>query len=110
MGEIATALGIGKTTVKKALDKALATLRYEGAEDVRKLELARLDRIFIKVYQQATEGNHGAVDRCIKIMELRAKYVGLDTDPDKLKTAEDRAAEIFAALRKMDSLTIGGTP
>ena len=69
--------------------RALAKLRQgvlEDAEKLRTLELQRLDSLFIKMYEQAENGNQGAVDRCIRIQERRSKLLGLDLPLD---TGED---------------------
>lgn len=50
----------------------------ESATDVLSLELQRLDDIFRKVYTSAKNGHLGAVDRVLRIMDRRAKLLGLD--------------------------------
>lgn len=76
---IATELGYASSAgsyqaVMAALDK---TLR-EPADKVRSLELERLDAVSIRMYQQAREGNLGAIDRLMRLMERRARLLGLD--------------------------------
>ena len=57
---------------------ALAGDGRENARTVRDLEVKRLDNIMIRRYPQAMDGNQGAVDRMLRIMERRAKLLGLD--------------------------------
>jgi hypothetical protein len=60
--------------VKAALDR---TLR-EPAEELRKLDQERLERMLLGLWPQATQGNQGAIDRVIKLLERRARLLGLD--------------------------------
>jgi len=50
----------------------------EDASAVLTLELNRLDVMFEAMYKQARKGNQGAIDRVLRIMERRAKLLGLD--------------------------------
>lgn len=84
--DIAERLGITKQGAHKAVMRALGKLRTQVLEDasqLRSIEVQRLDVLFNQMYGQAERGNQGAVDRCIKIMERRAKLLGLDiTEPE----------------------------
>jgi len=60
--------------VKRALD---ATLR-EPADRLRALELERLDVLWQIQYLNAQAGDVQAMGACMKIMERRAKLLGLD--------------------------------
>ena len=66
---------------------------------MRTLELERLDKLWFAMYRQATQGNQGAVDRCIRIMERRAKLLGLDA-PTKteLSTKDDKPISIIEVI------------
>ncbi len=63
--------------VERAL-AALAKFQDTEAEKVRTLELARLDAMLIPMLRQAEKGSQGAVDRVLRIMERRAKMLGID--------------------------------
>lgn len=79
--EIANKLNMSVTGAYSAVVRALekiATKTAEDAETVKAMELQRLDRLFLAAYDQAIKGNHGAIDRCLRIMDRRAKYLGLD--------------------------------
>jgi hypothetical protein len=58
-----------------------ATIRRDAA-DLIALEYARLERLHAAVWDQAIAGDPAAVDRVLKIMERRAKLLGLDRQPD----------------------------
>jgi len=67
--------------VKAELDRIKA-LCAEEAEAVRTLELERLDEILPKLIEGSKKGDWFAVDRLLKVMERRAKLLGLDA-PEK---------------------------
>lgn len=47
-------------------------------EEVRTLELERLDRMLDAIWGQVTQGHLGAIDRALRISERRARFEGLD--------------------------------
>jgi len=55
-----------------------ATLR-EPAEALRELELVRLDSALLGIWRRVQSGDYKAIDRLVRIMERRAKLLGLDT-------------------------------
>ena len=57
---------------------ALKKTRQEPAEEVRRIELARLDTMLKAIWQQVLHGKPEAIDRAIKIASLRAKLLGLE--------------------------------
>lgn len=79
--EIAHRIGIGKTTahrlIEDAIREASATINDE-AREMKALELSRLDGMLAGLWTDARRGNVQAVDRVLKIMERRAKLLGLD--------------------------------
>lgn len=82
--QIAKQLGYrGPDGAHRAVKRALIRLRQEPADDVRALEIARLDRLLMGQWRAAigtaeTPGDPAAVDRVLKIMARRAAYLGLD--------------------------------
>jgi hypothetical protein len=98
--------GAAYNAVRAALQ---ATLR-EPAAEVRKLELERLDRLFLVVWARALTGDTEALDRCLQIIRQRMILEGLNvtkiapTDPTGEKefsgglTDEERAARLTALL------------
>jgi len=67
----------------------------EAAEMLRGLELARLDALMLAAWKQAVSGHLGAIDRVLRIMDRRARYVGLDA-PSRLDVTS--AGEKLASL------------
>ncbi len=100
--QIADQLGFShRDLARRSVERALAAVVREPAEELRHLELIRLDALWLQAAQVMTtehitvsqgrvvEGPDGlpikddgptlsAIDRLLKIMERRAKLVGLD--------------------------------
>lgn len=77
--EIADALGYkSATTVSSEIKKMLTEMPRENADQLRKIEVERMDQLLNAMWDKAMGGDGWAVDRCLKIMERRAKLLGLD--------------------------------
>ena len=79
--EIAEALGISDSRAIHYVAEALERLQGEEvrhADAARHLELARLDAMFAAHWDDALAGNVRATETCLKIMDRRARYLGLD--------------------------------
>jgi hypothetical protein len=61
-----------------AVGVALKKTLQEPADDLRRLEIERLDAAQKAIWTQVIQGNQGAIDRYLKIAERRAKLLGLD--------------------------------
>lgn len=146
--EMGDMFGVSRQYAKSQFTRALKAIIQEPAEDVIKMELARLDYLqteVIKVLQSfhvvvnqgtvvrdVVEDENGqvivdintgqpktrriedtgpklaAVDKALKIMERRAKFLGLDKvgNPDKEGlTAEEFAAKILKTVKQIDQST-----
>lgn len=92
--EIAASLGIGKSQahrlVRAGLADAAAQIDAEASE-LKAEEISRLDAMLTGLWPDARRGQQGAVDRVLKIMERRAKLLGLDA-PVKLAHGGDKDA------------------
>jgi hypothetical protein len=79
--QIARNLGCSVGGAHKACMRAIKRVVEEINEDteaVLHLELQRLDAMLLGIYPKAAAGDFGAIDRALRIMERRAKYLGLD--------------------------------
>ena len=79
--QIGEMLGYSHEQARQDIQSVLATLVAEtkdSAQEVLALELARLDDIQVNVYLEALQGNERAIGTVLKIMERRAKLLGLD--------------------------------
>jgi DNA-binding transcriptional MerR regulator len=65
-------------TVRDWVEKALKAHMEEPAEEVRQLEISRLDTMLEALWEKVLGGDPFAIDRCLKIMDRRAAYLGLD--------------------------------
>jgi AcrR family transcriptional regulator len=78
--EIADELGLTKSTVQNRLQDAYDDLVLPVADEVRQIELARLDRWQRRLEQRLADGE--APERIVpiglKVQERRARYLGLD--------------------------------
>lgn len=117
--DIATAIGYATPQgAYLAYQRALKrTLSDAGAEELREMELDRLDRLQRAVWAKALAGEYPAVDRVLKIMAQRAQYLGLYA-PAKMQveavvydagTIESEVARLRLLLEadSRESLTVG---
>lgn len=116
--EIAAELKLPRSTVQDRLDAAMTELVAPVADEVRLMELARLDRWQVRLEKRLDDGEDPAriVPIGLKVQERRSRYLGLDAperaemtvsslgsdDPavlDTLARARESAAARIAALR-----------
>lgn len=90
--EIAAKIGIGKSQAQRLVEAGLEQVRDEvdaEARDLKAIELSRLDAMLSGLWPDARRGAHGAVDRVLRIMERRAKLLGLDAPLKMAQTTRD---------------------
>jgi len=63
--------------VKRELDK-LRTETGDDAEDIRDIEVLRLESMLEAIFPKALRGDYRAIDRAIKISERLSKLLGID--------------------------------
>ena len=86
---IAGQLGYANASgARKAVLSALKATLREPAAELRELELARLDAMLLPLWRRVQAGDEKAIDRALRIMERRARLLGLDR-----KTAEGEAPD-----------------
>lgn len=79
--EISKELGVSADTVRKYVVESLREFRAESAEFVEEaigVDILRLDEMIAAIWPQVMAGHLGAHDRALKILERRAKMLGLD--------------------------------
>lgn len=98
------AKGINRTpqAVEKAVKKAIADITREPAEEVLVLELERLDELLIPAIRQARNGHLGAIGIVLKLMDRRARYLGLDFTPGK-ESSQLTVEEIQELMQQFSS-------
>lgn len=75
---IAAHLKVHPSTVYAWLKDAIAAIPREEADELRLLELDRLDAIFRGHFAHAVNGDVRSAETCLKIMERRARLLNLD--------------------------------
>lgn len=79
--DIGARLGLGKSQahrlVKAALAECIAAVNDEATQ-LKAEELSRLDGMLTGIWADARKGHLGAIEKVLKIMERRAKLLGLD--------------------------------
>ena len=77
--QIAAQLGYhSKQAAHFAVKTGLAAIIREPAEELRALDLRRLDQILLVLWRRVQEGDLAAIDRVFKALERRAALLGLD--------------------------------
>lgn len=90
--EIADQLGVSVGAAHKYVAKAMKQLNdlcAEEAEQIKQMELDRLDRLQAGIWSEATKGKLQAIDRCIKIMQHRADLLGIKAPTKHANTTPD---------------------
>jgi hypothetical protein len=119
---IADQTGCSKQTAYARVQRALNAIPAEAAEEYRKLEGERLDALLevsmAKALDPAGKGFLFAVDRCIALMDRRAKLFGLDAPVKQSvevvtydgNSIEARVAELRSALGQLggESVPVDG--
>jgi hypothetical protein len=89
---IADALGYSSGSgAFKAVAAGLKKTLQEPADDLRRLELARLDDMLKAIAHHVASGNLTAIDRALKIQERRARLLGLDAPVKQDVTSDGKA-------------------
>ena len=79
--EIAEALDVGLGTIARDVKIILGRWQKEQVSEIDGhviLQLAQVDSAINAIWKKVIEGNFGAVDRLIKLLERKAKLLGLD--------------------------------
>ena len=67
----------------KAVTAALRAQQTEAVDELRMLELERLDALQRSCWDAALEGDIASVDRVLKVIAARVRLLGLDQNTDK---------------------------
>lgn len=79
--DIAKNLGVSPKRAYEIVSQAFEELKndqHHTAEEVRAIELERLDKMLESIWPKVEKGDVAALDRAVKIQERRAKLLGLD--------------------------------
>jgi len=93
-----------------AYKRALVRTLQEPADAVREAEIARLDRLMQGVWTQALRGETRSVDAVLRIMDRRARLLGLDAPiKQQLEVNTYERDSIDAEVAKLAAL-LDGSP
>lgn len=113
--EIAERVNMSTAGVYKAYNRAMTRVIAPSIEEHRELEMDRLDNLQRTYWQPAVNGNLRAADFVLRVIDKRAKLLGLDA-PMKVQaevvtydgTDLDREVERYARLIEAGAFTEGG--
>jgi hypothetical protein len=104
--DIGGALDVSIGTISSDFAVIIGRLQREqttAAEEIITLEIRRLDRALNAIFAKVVEGDAGAIDLMLKIMNQRAKYLGLYA-PERKELSGPQGAPIaiedVEAIRK----------
>jgi len=83
---------VGYASRGAARNAVLAILKrreQEPADELRKMEGERLDRLQLGLWNQAANGDREAIDRLLRLMKRRADLFGLDAPAKIEQTGKD---------------------
>lgn len=84
-------------TVFKDVQVILERWRKEAVQDVaehQRLDLRRIDEALAAIHDQIKDGQFGAIDRLVKLLERRAKMLGYDAPENVVIKQTRNAAEM----------------
>lgn len=84
--------------IQRELQRQIAPV----AEQVREVELLRLDQLLTVFYAKALKGDGWSMDRVLRIMERRAAYLGLDAAVQVNVATADASA--FGATKLLEQM------
>ena len=95
-----------KGAAHKAVAQALRDIPREQAEQARELELGRLDDLQMAAMNGAMAGDLFAIDRVVKIVESRARLLGLYNLPDNSDPGAEQARQALIGFLQVASETV----
>ena len=97
---IADKLDCSKSQAHRDVKDALDEIKREPAQQVLDMELQRLDQMLLGLYKPSVSGDVKAVLATLRIMDRRARYLGLDkvTPTDSAEEARQALAALHAAI------------
>ena len=111
--EIATMVDMSIAGVSKAYKRALTRHPHAMIDEHRELELNRLDALQRTYWKMAVDGNLRAADFVLRIIDKRAKLLGLEA-PLKVQAevvtydGSDLDREVERVARIIEASTVGG--
>jgi hypothetical protein len=102
--EIARYLGITKRRAQRIVERELGRAFREPTELLLQMELDRLDALQRAYWDAAIAGDGEAADRVLRIMDRRARYLGLDRQDT---VQEDLGKAVLKLVTRLQELAGG---
>lgn len=81
--QIARTVGFkSKQAAHDSIRRALAEIPRLPAQELRELDLQRLDQLGLAVWQRAIAGDADAISSALRILSQRARLMGYDVNPE----------------------------
>ena len=109
--EIAGVLKVSEGTVREDIKRSLAaydTLEQREVEEMRHLELERLDDLWRGVYDDAVTGDVQSVKAALMIVERRSKLLGLDAPKQIESSSTVSFVDLVSTIDMGDADVING--
>ena len=90
--EVGYASRSGAYAAVRTLLQAQMADASESADELRKIELDRLDVMAAALWPKVKKGDNAAIDRYLRLQDRRAKYLGLDAPTKQELTGKDGEA------------------
>lgn len=105
--EIADHNGTAVSTVHSDIDRALGDIPRQEADALRAQEVERLDRLQRAIWGKALQGDLPTIDRVLRIIDRRAKMLGLDAPQQvEVSTMDVDLDTTVAKILQVAELTI----
>ena len=96
---IAQAVGYrSKQAAQQGVEAALKKTVQEPADQLRQLDLGRIDAMLLAIWAKARAGDYEAIDMVLKLLTRRAKLLGLDAPVRQELTGPDGGPIELAAV------------
>ncbi len=99
-----------RSTAYNVITMALEAREAEGVEQLRRLELDRLDAVHASLWPQAMDGHVPSVMALLRVMDLRTKLLGLQSGGASKRTPEDTWPSCHGPATVVITPTTAGTP
>lgn len=107
--QIAKKLGVSYVQVSNDI-KYITSKMEEQTIDLaardRQIELTRLDKMYLALEPRIRKGDEFAIDRALKIMQQRAKYIPNYEEPNRLLLGEDKDNPFEVEMAQQECLMI----
>ncbi len=99
-----------RATAYNAINQALEVRQVESVEELRRLELDRLDAVHASLWPQAMTGHVPSVLALLRVIDLRTRLLGLQPSAVPRDGRRTRGRPVMGRRRWSSTLTTAGMP